>query len=129
MMLGFRYVQLPRRLADMRLDQHKLRRAVLRLRPVTRRLERILQPRLQVLFLRRNERPLGVALFIIAFTLFLPVPLSGWFPAMSLFIAGVGLVERDGVVTMLGLLAGALSVLLTAGIVVSLAGGAGAIME
>lgn len=129
MMLGFRYVRLPRRLAEMRLDQKKLRRAVLRLRPVTRRLERILRPRLPAIFLTRYERPLGLALFIIAFTLFLPVPLSGWFPAVSLFIAGVGLVERDGVVTVLGLLSGALSVLLTVGIVVSFAGGAGAMME
>jgi len=129
MMLGFHYVRLPRRLAGMRLSRDRLRRAVLRLRPVTRRLERILQPRLFVVFLPRYERPLGLALFIIAFTLFLPVPFSGWFPAVSLFIAGVGLVERDGLVTILGLLSGALSVLLTIGIVLSLAGGAGAIME
>lgn len=129
MMLGLRHVWLPRRLAAVRLDQHKLRRAVLRLRPITRRLERILQPRYTAVFLARYERLLGLALFIIAFTLFLPVPLSGWFPAVSLFIAGVGLVERDGLVTLLGLLSGALSVLLTVGIVVSFAGGAGAFID
>lgn len=129
MVLGFPHVRLPGPLARLRLDHQKLRRTVLRLRPVTRRLERTLRPRLKVLFAPRHERLLGLALFIVAFTLFLPVPGSGWFPAISLFIVGVGLVEEDGLVATFGLISGALSVLLTAAIVMSLAAGTGAMIE
>lgn len=117
MMLGYPHVKLPGRLARLRIDPLKLRRTVLRLRPVTRRLERILVPRYKTLFSRRNERPLGLFMFmfmfVIAFALFLPVPLSGWFPAISLFIIGVGIVEKDGLVSSVGLVLGAASVLLT----------------
>lgn len=124
MVLGSPHVKLPGPLARLRLDPIKLRRTVLRLRPVTRRLERVLTPRFKPLFARRNERVLGLALFLIAFALFLPVPLSGWFPAFSLFIFGVGWVEQDGLVASVGLALGAASVLLTATILTSLAAGA-----
>jgi len=129
MMLGYPYVKLPRRLSELRIEQDKLRRTVLRLRPVTRRLERVLTPRYSALFARRNERPMGLLLFVVAFALFLPVPLSGWFPAVSLFVVGVGLVERDGLVSMLGLALGAASVVLTAVILISLAIGADAMLH
>ena len=59
MALGYPHVRLPTRLAGLRIDQDRLRRGVLRLRPVTRRLERILRPRYITLFARRNERPDG----------------------------------------------------------------------
>lgn len=129
MVIGYPHVKLPGPLARLRLDPIKLRRTVLRLRPVTRRLERVLTPRYGAIFARRNERLLGLALFVIAFALFLPVPLSGWFPAISLFMFGVGLVERDGLVATLGLVFGGASVLLTATILVSLAEGAEAMIH
>ena len=129
MVLGNPHVKLPGPLARLRLDPVKLRRTVLRLRPVTRRLERVLTPRYAPLFARRNERVLGLALFVIAFALFLPVPLSGWFPAISLFVFGVGLVERDGLVATIGLIFGGASVLLTAAILASLAAGAEAMIH
>ncbi|HKL68682.1 exopolysaccharide biosynthesis protein [Salibaculum sp.] len=128
MIVGFPHVRLPRVLARKPLDPEKLRRAVLRLRPVTRRLERVLVPRYTLLFARRNERPLGLLLFVIAFALFLPVPFSGWFPALSLFIVGVGLVERDGLVCMIGLALGGASVLLTLSLLASFALGADAMI-
>ncbi len=129
MMLGYRYVSLPGPLARLRLDQSKMRHTVLRLRPITRRIERILTPRITMLFARRYDRPLGLLLFLIAFALFIPVPLSGWFPAIALFVFGVGLVERDGLVAMLGLLLGAASILLTVVILTSLAAGADALIH
>lgn len=128
MLLGFPHVRLPGPLARLKLDPVKLRRTILRLRPVTRRLERMLTPRYGVLFARRNEHVLGLLLFIIAFALFLPVPFSGWFPAISLFIFGVGLIEQDGLVCAIGLALGAISVVLTAAILLSLSVGAGIVV-
>lgn len=124
MMLGFPHVRLPAALARRPIAQEKLRRALLRLRPLTRRLERLLRPRLEALFRPAYERALGAALFAIAFALFLPVPLTGWFPALSLFIFGVGMVERDGLVAALGLGLGALACVLTLALVLAFATGA-----
>ncbi|WP_420557907.1 exopolysaccharide biosynthesis protein [Roseovarius sp.] len=129
MMAGYDHIRLPKRLAGLRIDPLKLRRAVLRLRPMTRKLERILVPRYTALFAPRNERPLGLLMFAIAFCLFLPLPLSGWFPALSLFIIGVGLVERDGLVSGLGLILGAASVFLTVLILFTIVEGAEAALH
>ncbi|MGG7643526.1 exopolysaccharide biosynthesis protein [Rhodovulum sp. YNF3179] len=129
MALGFPYVRLPWVLARIRIDHAKLRRTLLRLRPVTRRLERILRPRSRHIFSARYERALGVALFAIAFTLFLPVPGSGWFPAVALFIFGVGLIERDGLVAAFGLVFGAGAMALTLFIILSLASGAETLLQ
>ncbi|MEE4013177.1 exopolysaccharide biosynthesis protein [Roseibium sp. FZY0029] len=128
MVLGFPHVKLPRPLARLSLNHNKLRRTMVRLRPVTMRLERVLAHRYEGLFARKHERLLGLALFVIAFTLFLPVPLSGWFPAVALFIAGVGIVERDGLVVIFGLLLGLAAVLLTAAILTSIAISTNALM-
>ncbi len=129
MMLGFDHVRLPGPLSRIAIDPERLRRTVLGLRPVTRRLERVLRPRLTALIARRNDRIMGLILFVVAFALFLPVPLSAWFPAISLFVVGVGLVERDGLVVALGLGFGLASVALTAAIVTSVVLGAEAILH
>lgn len=129
MMLGYPHVTLPGPVARVRLDPVRLRQAVLRLRPLTRRLERLLTARYTAVFARRNERPLGFLMFVISVALFIPVPLSGWFPAISLFVIGIGLVERDGLVCMAGLVIGAASVVLTVVIVTALAAGADAMLH
>lgn len=129
MALGYPHVRLPKRIARIRLNHQTLRRTLLRLRPVTRRLERMLFPRYQGIFARRYERSLGLLLFIIAFALFLPVPLSGWFPAIALFVVGVGLIEQDGLVVGAGLVMGVLSVLLTGSIITAAAMGADRLMD
>jgi hypothetical protein len=116
-------------LSRLRLDPFKLRRTVLRLKPVTRRLEQVLTPRYASLFSRRNEQLMGLLAFVTAFALFLPVPFSGWFPAISLFVFGVGLIERDGLVATVGLFLGGASVLLTATILASLTAGAEAMIH
>ncbi|MGR3803797.1 exopolysaccharide biosynthesis protein [Marinibacterium profundimaris] len=129
MMLGYPHARIPGRLSQLRLDPQRLRRTLLGLRPVTRRLERVLTQRHTWIFAPRNERLLGLVLFLVALALFLPVPFSGWFPAISLFISGIGLVERDGLVTGLGVACGAISVLFTGLVLISLAAGAEALIH
>jgi hypothetical protein len=65
----------------------------------------------------------------IALALFVPLPLSGWFPAISLFISGIGFVERDGLVVLAGIGMGLASIVLTVLVAFSVAAGADAIMH
>ncbi len=129
MCLGYPSIRLPRKFADLRLDHDKLRRTVLRLRPLTRRLERLLPTRHGYVFRKEHERVLGGLLFSISFALFLPLPLSGWFPAISLFVVGVGIVEEDGLVALAGLVCGMLSIGLTCVVIFWIASGAEAVLS
>lgn len=126
--LGYQHLRLPGRLARQSINREKFRRSVIKMRPATRRLERIVRPRMTRLYTPRNEQILGIALFFTAFALFLPVPFSGWFPAFSLFVSGIGLIERDGLITLVGLGLGLLSIALTMALLASFALGAEALI-
>src|SRR3546814_13685663 len=89
-----------------RVSRRRFKRMVLRLRSVLRPLERIIRPRLEWLFGQPCERILGAYLFLVAFALFLPIPLSGFIPAFALFLTGVGLAERDRAIPLLGMAIG-----------------------
>jgi hypothetical protein len=65
------------------------------------------------MFTPRQEQLLGVLMFFVAIALFMPIPLSGYIPAISLFLVGFGLVERDGLVVLAGAVIGMVAIAVT----------------
>ena len=110
MALGLSQVRLPRFVTERRVGRKTFQRVVLRLRPLIRPIERIVRPRHLFVFGAATERLLGVALFLVAIALFMPIPLSAYLPAFALFVAGFGLVERDGLVTLIGVALGLIAI-------------------
>src|SRR5690606_34691835 len=109
-----RELRLPPALTRREIGRRRFQRTVLRLRPLMRRIERIVRPRHTALFTPRNEQLLGIVSLTVALALFVPSPLSGYLPALALLVTGFGLVERDGLVAGAGLALGIASVALTA---------------
>lgn len=123
MALGARHLALPGVVTRRRVPAQALRRAVIRLRPIIRHVERVLRPRRLWLFSPRNEQLIGIWMFLVALALYIPLPLSGALPAWALVITSVGLLERDGTVTLIGLAFGAVAVAVTAAVVTAVAAG------
>jgi hypothetical protein len=123
MALGARHLTLPDFVTRRRVPAQTLRRGVIKLRPIMRQIERVLRPRRLWLFGPRNEQLLGLWMFVVAVALYIPLPLSGAFPAWSLVVTSVGLLERDGTVTLIGVVLGAASVAVTAAVVAAVAAG------
>lgn len=117
MALGYPRIRLPAWVTRRRVNRRAWQRLVMRMTPLIRPIERMLEPRMEHLFVRRNERLLGALQCLTAFALFLPVPLSGFIPAAALVITGLGLVERDGVVVLIGAVVGIVSIVVTAAVV------------
>lgn len=113
MVLGLRHIALPGFVSRIRVGRRRFKGVIVRMRPVFRRVERVVRPRMLWLFSRQNERLVGVLLFAVAFALFLPMPGSGFIPATALLISAIGLVERDGVVLTAGLALGVVSIVIT----------------
>lgn len=113
MALGYRHVTLPAFISRRHVPRDGLSRLVLRLKPLFRPVERIIRPRRSWIFQPRYERTIGLGLLVVATALFLPIPFSGWVSAGALAVTSVGLIERDGVVTLLGLALGGLAVTVT----------------
>ena len=67
-------------------------------------LERLMKPRLLFMTSKLGTILIGVVVLIMAVVLILPLPPGGNFPpALACAVLGMGLVQRDGVVVLLGL--------------------------
>lgn len=113
MALGLREVWLPGFITRRHVNRKAFQRVVLRLRPLMRPMERMVRPRHMYVFAPGPERALGVFLLAVAVALLLPIPLSAYGPALALFVTGVGLVERDGLVTLVGVGLGCVAIAVT----------------
>ncbi len=117
MALGYPQVRLPDWVTRRRVNRRTWQRLVMRMTPVIRPIERMLQPRMEHVLSPRNERLIGAFQCLTNFALFLPVPLSGFIPAAALVITGLGLVERDGLVVLIGVGLGFVSIVVTAAVI------------
>ena len=111
---------LPRRLVEHPLKRDDLRGLFRRLTPIVRRMELVTRPRLKILFGPVGERLIGVVCTLLALVLVLPIPLGNLAPGATVAVLALALLQRDGLLALLGYLMGAVSVgllVLSAGVV------------
>jgi hypothetical protein len=98
---------LPRALLRRSVPRADLRRAVERALPILRRLERWSRPRVGMLDTALAMRLTGSLLLALALGLLFAAPLVGQIPlGLAVCLMGLGLVERDGVLVIGGLVVG-----------------------
>lgn len=103
LMIGSPRPWLPRSVSARSWERGAFARIVASIRPRLRRFEKLLKPRLLVLTSTWAERGIGLCCLIAAVLVFLPIPLGNLLPAMALCAFGLALMERDGVLVLLGL--------------------------
>ena len=108
--LGREIPWLPRKLAEHPLKRDDLRGLFRKLTPVVRRLELFTRPRLDWLFAPIGERLIGVVCTLLALVLVLPIPLGNLAPGATVAVLALSLLQRDGLLALLGYLMAALSV-------------------
>ena len=100
---------LPAVLLRRSIPQDAVERAVGRALPVLEKLERWSKPRLEFLDSPLSLRLIGFLLFSLALGLLVAAPVIGQIPlGIAVCLIGLGLVERDGVLVIAGLVFGAL---------------------
>ncbi|WP_281407627.1 exopolysaccharide biosynthesis protein [Methylobacterium planeticum] len=115
---------LPRMLLERSIARSDVERAVKRAVPLLRRLERWSRPRMSVFESALGMRGMGLILLTLAMALIVAAPVVGQIPlGLAVCLVGLGLVERDGVVVLVGLGIGALGVALNAGFVYAIVAG------
>ncbi|MGU3494361.1 exopolysaccharide biosynthesis protein [Xanthobacteraceae bacterium A53D] len=88
--------------------------------PWLARAEALLRPRLGLMVHPVAERVVGLMCFILAVILILPIPLGNMLPALAISLMALGLLERDGVWTVLGLITAVLSIVVVWGVMFAL---------
>lgn len=77
--------------------------------------------RLEILTGPTVQTLLGVPIFLLAVVIALPIPFGNILPVLSLVVLAVALMERDGLVTLIGLLLASASFVATAALLVVVA--------
>jgi hypothetical protein len=103
LMIGRRSLWLPRAMRERTVPRTMLQVVALRAGLLLRRGERILKPRhIYLASGAMTERVMGFVAFVLAFILFLPLPLVNLPPAAGIFCFGIALLERDGLMALIG---------------------------
>jgi hypothetical protein len=118
LMIGARAPWLPATLRDRRIQTAQLNKGLPRLLRWLEPMEAFSRPRLSFLFGPVGQRLVGLVCTALALVLILPIPLGNLLPAAAVSVLSLALVQRDGVLALLGyILAG-----LSAGVLVFAAG-------
>lgn len=118
LVLGLRRMWLPSYLANIKLPTGKVAAVVTLAIPWVQKFEKLVKPRLILFTVPPMENVIGALVLLLGFILFLPIPGGNWLPAMACCLFALGMLERDGFFTLMGLGATLGSLLIVGAIVV-----------
>lgn len=114
MAAGFRAPLLPRFIRRRRVDVDDLRALGEKLVRVIEWVERFVRPRWLLLSTPPMIVIVGVLVTALAVVVMLPLPLSNFPPAVALILLSLGIMERDGLLIVIGLFAAAVALVIGA---------------
>ena len=100
--LGIRGPWLPRFIDARKLKRTDLAGALRKLIPTLQRIEKVSRPRLVFLFGPLGDRLIGLTVTLLSLVLLLPIFLGNMAPAAAIAAFGLALIQRDGVLALIG---------------------------
>lgn len=113
MAFGYSAPKLPKKFSDLSVKRSVLAMLVQKSSPYIRKVEKILRPRLSFMTHGIMERIIGVFTLIFSISIFLPIPLSNFIPGLGILIISFGLLGKDGLVVIIGLIVGSIGIAIT----------------
>lgn len=87
--------------------------------PYLKRLEQILKPRLGFLLCHCAERIIALICLVMSVMITLPIPFGNWFPALTICLFALAILERDGMFVLLGVISAFISTILVSAIILT----------
>lgn len=106
MMAGYTSPKLPKRFSKISIKRKLLANLVQKSAPYIRIVERVLRQRLIFMTTMKAERVIGFFTFIFSGFVLLPMPLSNFLPGLGVLIISFGLLGKDGLLVLLGIIVG-----------------------
>ena len=100
--LGVQGPWLPRFIDDREMKRAELAKGIRKLIPTLRRIETVSRPRLLWMFGPVGDRLIGLTCFLLSLVLLLPIPLGNMAPGVAIAAFGLAMVQRDGVLALIG---------------------------
>ncbi|KQW27179.1 exopolysaccharide biosynthesis protein [Rhizobium sp. Root274] len=123
---GYRRIWLPSFLGRRRVSAETIALILRYTAPLVTRIEAFLKRnRMRHLAGPRAQALLGVPVLLLAITVALPIPFGNFLPVGALVMIALGLIERDGLVIMMGLALAVIALIASAGLVFAAMQGVG----
>lgn len=106
MMLGYQAPKLPKRFANLTVKRSVVAMLVQKSAPHIHKVERILRPRLSAFVSLNAQRVIGFFTLLFSSFIVLPMPLSNFIPGFGILIISFGLLGKDGLVVICGIVTG-----------------------
>ncbi|MFO1394981.1 MAG: exopolysaccharide biosynthesis protein [Steroidobacteraceae bacterium] len=119
-LLTGRKAWLPVFVAQRSMAREDFQALITRALPWLERAEKLLRPRLSAIALPPMEYLLGFVCMILAVVLALPIPLGNIPPAFAIALIALGILERDGMWVLAGLVVAAVSLTIVWGVVLAI---------
>lgn len=117
MMFGLSSPKLPKIIANKAISRSILANIIEKSTIYFRRAEKILKPRLLFLSTAIFERIVGFFIMIFAMSVLIPLPLTNFLPGIAILIMSFGLIGRDGLFIIIGIIVGLIGILITFAII------------
>jgi hypothetical protein len=106
MMLKYDAPKLPDFIARKQIKRTSLQAGILKSLPMIKKMEKIVRPRLEFMLTPSSERIVAGFMLLFAFVIAIPAPLTNFVPSVALFIMGIGILARDGLAIIVGIIIG-----------------------
>jgi len=113
MIFGMHAPWLPAWITKKQVKRATLEKLIEKANPWLRKIEKHLKPRLTYISVRAWERIIGIFTFVFALSMSLPLPLTNFPPGWGILIMSLGLLSKDGLTILAGMIVGTLGVGIT----------------
>lgn len=113
MILGMRAPWLPVWIEKKSIKQSSLEKIVTKANPWLKKIENRMQPRMTYISVHTWERIIGIFSFVFALSIALPLPLTNFPPGWGILVMSLGLLNRDGVTILIGMIIGTIGIGIT----------------
>ncbi|MES2960862.1 MAG: exopolysaccharide biosynthesis protein [Pseudomonadota bacterium] len=110
MIAGYTAPKLPKRFEKLTVKRSVVAMLVQKSSPYIRKVEHILRPRIAFVTTPRAERVIGIFTLIFSSFIVLPMPLSNFIPGLGILIISFGLLGKDGLVVICGIIVGLMGI-------------------
>ena len=113
MFLGYKSPKLPKKFSNLTVKRQVASTLVQKSLFYTSKAEKILKPRLEFMFCSNGERVIGLFILIFSSFILLPMPLSNFIPGVGILIMSLGLLSKDGVALICGIIIGLIGIIIS----------------
>ncbi|MGL9731738.1 MAG: exopolysaccharide biosynthesis protein [Wolbachia sp.] len=118
LLLGFDSPWMPHWLERKSFQRSTLALVVKKTSPVLRKIEKFMKPRMSFIFCGPGEKILAFIMLLCALSIAIPLPLTNFIPAIGTTLISLGIMSKDGLLSILGVLMSLCGLLLTVVVIV-----------